>query len=186
MASMLPPPHSFYTVRESANSPTRSTRGAGGPLSPTSPRAGYDGGTGAGGWPTSPGTSTGGLKGRGFTSPPASPVRSISSAYNPEYTTYRSPKVFGDPGLGLLPTEEEEEGAGGGGGFGSVMAGGSSTGGSGLGLSGPGTSVTAPRQKKEPFLRVRIGQLERNRKDMLVRFDASVSPLRCCTLRQYY
>jgi hypothetical protein len=28
---------------------------------------------------------------------------------------------------------------------------------------------------KAPFLRVRIGGLERNRKDLLIRFDASVS-----------
>lgn len=189
MSGMLPPPHSMHT---SLVSPTRSSRG---PLSPTSPRAGLD----RGGWPGSlspgdsaggaTGASTGGLKGKGFVSPPASPVRSISSAYNPEYSTYRSPKVFGDPGLGLLTSAEDEEEA-------SAAGAAGATGGLGFSPAG-GADMSAgyrqgqqqqQQQKREPYLRVRLGALERNRKDLLVRFDASVRAPRtragCCSRKQ--
>lgn len=40
--------------------------------------------------------------------------------------------------------------------------------------SGSGSGNGMP-EVKAPFLRVRIGGLERNRKDLLIRFDASVS-----------
>lgn len=45
----------------------------------------------------------------------------------------------------------------------------------------PGTALMSPSaetskgEKPPPFLRVRIAGLERNRKDLLIRFDASVS-----------
>lgn len=43
----------------------------------------------------------------------------------------------------------------------------------------PGTTLIHPPNDKPamPFLRVRIGALERNRKDLLIRYDASVSTL---------
>ncbi|KAK8844778.1 hypothetical protein IAR55_006628 [Kwoniella newhampshirensis] len=61
-------------------------------------------------------------------------------------TFAREPKVFGAPGLGLV--QPPENGASG----------------SGNGRAGPAL-----------FLRVRIGALERNRKDLLIRFDASTN-----------
>jgi hypothetical protein len=52
-----------------------------------------------------------------------------------------------------------------------------------MGLANPdagasGSGPMSPRKdkgKEGPFLRVRIGVLERNRKDLLIRFDANVS-----------
>jgi hypothetical protein len=48
-----------------------------------------------------------------------------------------------------------------------------------MGLANPDASGSmSPRKdkaKEGPFLRVRIGVLERNRKDLLIRFDANVS-----------
>jgi hypothetical protein len=52
-----------------------------------------------------------------------------------------------------------------------------------MGLANPdagasGSGPMSPRKEKGkegPFLRVRIGVLERNRKDLLIRFDANVS-----------
>ena len=46
----------------------------------------------------------------------------------------------------------------------------------GMGLLDP--STTSQGGKGVPFLRVRIGGLERNRKDLLIRFDATVRLLR--------
>nr|XP_031862031.1 uncharacterized protein CI109_002444 [Kwoniella shandongensis]KAA5529103.1 hypothetical protein CI109_002444 [Kwoniella shandongensis] len=66
----------------------------------------------------------------------------------------REPKVFGAPGLGLVQPP--------------VQASDASGSGSGSGGRGP---IVAPA----PFLRVRIGALERNRKDLLIRFDASTN-----------
>lgn len=48
-------------------------------------------------------------------------------------------------------------------------------------IGDPGTALMhppppPPNEKPAPFLRVRIGALERNRKDLLIRYDASVSP----------
>ena len=50
-----------------------------------------------------------------------------------------------------------------------------------MGLANPDASGSGPmsprkdKGKEGPFLRVRIGVVERNRKDLLIRFDANVS-----------
>jgi hypothetical protein len=67
-------------------------------------------------------------------------------------TTYRPPKVYGSPAMAmfdptLTPLDGSEE------------------------VEGKGKG----RQREKGFLRVRIVGLERNRKDLLIRFDASVS-----------
>jgi len=50
--------------------------------------------------------------------------------------------------------------------------------------NGQGSTVDGQHgQPQGRYMRVRIGGLERNRKDMLVRFDASVSSVRRCTVR---
>jgi hypothetical protein len=40
------------------------------------------------------------------------------------------------------------------------------------------------KEEQRPYLRVRITGLERNRKDLLIRFDASVSPFAHGCLKQ--
>lgn len=68
-------------------------------------------------------------------------------------TTYRPPKVYGSPAMAMFdPTSFDAEG---------------STG----DVKGKGKG----REKERGYLRVRITGLERNRKDLLIRFDASVS-----------
>lgn len=62
-----------------------------------------------------------------------------------------------------------------------------------MGMANPDASGSmSPRKdkgKESPFLRVRIGVLERNRKDLLIRFDANVSNssihLDCCLVVYY-
>jgi hypothetical protein len=64
----------------------------------------------------------------------------------PASSPFREPKVFGAPGMGLANPDAS----------GSM-------------------SPRKEKGKEGPFLRVRIGVLERNRKDLLIRFDANVS-----------
>ena len=75
---------------------------------------------------------------------------------SPSSSSFRDSKIFGAPGLGLVSSPATS--------------------------SGPETDVSQvnggaerEREKIGPFLKVRIGGLERNRKDLLIRFDASVS-----------
>lgn len=42
----------------------------------------------------------------------------------------------------------------------------------------PAPNEQQTKQSQAPFLRVRIAGVDRNRKDLLVRFDSSVSPLK--------
>ncbi|ORX35138.1 hypothetical protein BD324DRAFT_634023 [Kockovaella imperatae] len=92
---------------------------------------------------------------------PDTPIRSSSSNHitsplptSSSISSFREPKVFGAPPPSLVSPP-----------IGQPESGGSST-------SQDGTSS---RAQQGPFLRVRIGGLERNRKDMLVRFDASTN-----------
>ncbi|KAK4685149.1 hypothetical protein P7C73_g5007, partial [Tremellales sp. Uapishka_1] len=79
--------------------------------------------------------------------PPLSP--SIpKSASSTSFT--REPKIFGAPGTGLVSPPPES-------------------------TNRLATSNGQARESQEPFLRVRIGGLERNRKDLLIRFDASTN-----------
>ncbi|KIR42274.1 vacuolar protein sorting-associated protein vps17 [Cryptococcus deuterogattii 99/473] len=68
---------------------------------------------------------------------------------------YREPVVFGAPGMGLVSpppeSQSQQETAGG--------------------------AAQQERNAPRVYLRVRIGTLERNKKDLLVRFDASYSPI---------
>lgn len=129
-------------------------------------------------WSNSPPTST---SSRALQSPSSSPFRQTTqlnsnsdsnSYFHPSSSTntpIREPKVFGAPSMGLispLPTASDASRPGAGAGTG-TGEGSSSTGGGGVG-GGRGERVG-------PYLRVKIGGLERNRKDLLVRFDASVS-----------
>jgi hypothetical protein len=66
----------------------------------------------------------------------------------PASSPFIEPKVFGAPGMGLANPDASG--------------------------SGP-MSPRKDKGKEGPFLRVRIGVLERNRKDLLIRFDANVS-----------
>ncbi|OCF60171.1 hypothetical protein L486_02851 [Kwoniella mangroviensis CBS 10435] len=76
--------------------------------------------------------------------------QSSSSSSAEDYS--REPKVFGAPGLGLVsPPPTSKDG---------MMN---------------SSITTAAKETPSPFLRVRIGGLERNRKDLLIRFDASTN-----------
>lgn len=71
----------------------------------------------------------------------------------PASSPFREPKIFGAPGLGLAnpPNDDVTQGS---------------------------TSQSPMRERQAGgggYLRVRIGALERNRKDLLIRFDANVS-----------
>ncbi|CAD6591172.1 MAG: Vacuolar protein sorting-associated protein 17 [Tremellales sp. Tagirdzhanova-0007] len=75
---------------------------------------------------------------------------------SPSSSSFRDSKIFGAPGLGLVSSPATS--------------------------SGPETDVSQvnggaerEREKIGPFLKVRIGGLERNRKDLLIRFDASTN-----------
>ena len=69
---------------------------------------------------------------------------------------WRDPQMLGVPGLGLMDPPED-------GGSGSSLPSGTTSGGrEGL------------KESARPYLRVWVGGLERNRKDLLIRFDASV------------
>ena len=82
--------------------------------------------------------------------PPLRPTPPTSSSSS----SFREPKIFGAPGLGLLsPPAESSNQA--------------------VDVSRSGSSGV--KEMVGPYLRVRIGGLERNRKDLLIRFDASVS-----------
>ncbi|WVQ64286.1 uncharacterized protein L199_002448 [Kwoniella botswanensis] len=82
--------------------------------------------------------------------PSQSHVISQSSSSSEDYS--REPKVFGAPGLGLVsPPPTSKDG---------MMK---------------SSITTAAKEPPSPFLRVRIGGLERNRKDLLIRFDASTN-----------
>ena len=73
-------------------------------------------------------------------------------------SSFREGKIFGAPGLGLVspPAESSSQAA-------NVS-------------NASKEGNTKEKEKVGLFLRVRIGGLERNRKDLLIRFDASVSP----------
>jgi hypothetical protein len=95
---------------------------------------------------------------------------------NQQKTPIRDPKVFGAPGMGLTsPPGSASASAGSGSGTGSLQYG-RGTPGNGSGNGNRNGNGNAG-EKQPPFLRVRLGVLERNRKDLLVRFDASVSLL---------
>lgn len=69
---------------------------------------------------------------------------------------YREPVVFGAPGMGLVSPPPESQ-------------------------SQQETAAGAAQQERNAprvYLRVRIGTLERNKKDLLIRFDASVRVIR--------
>ena len=67
--------------------------------------------------------------------------------------------IYGMPGLGLVSPPAE-----------------SSSQATDITMNIGGDGTPTKREKPVSFLRVRIGGLERNRKDLLIRFDASVSP----------
>lgn len=72
---------------------------------------------------------------------------------------YREPVVFGAPGMGLVSPPPESQ-------------------------SQQETAAGAAQQERNAprvYLRVRIGTLERNKKDLLVRFDASVRVIHFCS-----
>ena len=73
--------------------------------------------------------------------------------------SFRDPKIYGMPGLGLVSPPAE-----------------SSSQATDITMNIGGDGTPTKREKPVSFLRVRIGGLERNRKDLLIRFDASVSP----------
>ena len=64
----------------------------------------------------------------------------------------RDPRVYGAPGTGLVnpPTDRARD------------------------VAQSPTKAQGKGDDRAPYLRVRIGGLERNRKDLLIRFDASV------------
>ncbi|WVW81253.1 hypothetical protein I302_103244 [Kwoniella bestiolae CBS 10118] len=82
---------------------------------------------------------------------------SSSTSASGDYS--REPKVFGAPGLGLVSPPP------------------SSTSTDGPSSTMPSGETKREREREPPglFLRVRIGGLERNRKDLLIRFDASTN-----------
>ena len=83
---------------------------------------------------------------------PTSPLPASASS-----SSFREPKVFGAPGLGLVNPPSESSQAS-------------------QAVDVNKTMSTAKTQERQgSYLRVRIGGLERNRKDLLIRFDASVS-----------
>lgn len=83
---------------------------------------------------------------------PTSPAPTI-----PASSPFREPKVFGAPGLSLPASS------------------------SGSGDNGASGSQSPRKDKGREggFVRVRIGVLERNRKDLLIRFDANVCVVSC-------
>lgn len=85
----------------------------------------------------------------------ASPARSISSLppQQPASSPFREPKVFGAPSPSLAHPPASASAS-------------SEASGSGQQRQGGGGAG---------YLRVRMGALERNRKDLLIRFDANVS-----------
>lgn len=93
--------------------------------------------------------------------PPSRPLPTSSSSSS----SFREPKIFGAPGLGLVSPPAESS---------SQAADASNVNGDGSG--------SKEKEKLGPFLRVRIGGLERNRKDLLIRFDASVSLCSACSI----
>ncbi|ORY23260.1 hypothetical protein BCR39DRAFT_549535 [Naematelia encephala] len=94
-------------------------------------------------------------------SPPSNTTRPLDSSQLPNSassSSFREPKVFGAPGLGLVsPPPPSHEG---------IEAQKANT---------NGAAGQVQREKNVPYLRVRIGGLERNRKDLLIRFDASTN-----------
>lgn len=75
------------------------------------------------------------------------------AAHHPHSSTLiREPHVYGDPGTSLMHPGPP-----------------------GTATAAGGTNSNEQPQPAAPFLRVRIGVLERNRKDLLIRYDASVS-----------
>lgn len=81
---------------------------------------------------------------QGWASEPAPRANPTSPQAQQSPTSIREPRVYGDPGTAL--TDPASSSAGG----------------------------AASREPQAPFLRIRIAGLERNRKDLLVRFDANV------------
>lgn len=73
----------------------------------------------------------------------------------PASSPFREPKVFGAPTPGLVSPSLDGQGLGG----------------------GSSQSPMKGRQDGGGYLRVRLGALERNRKDLLIRFDANVGPI---------
>ncbi|WVQ72254.1 hypothetical protein IAR50_001803 [Cryptococcus sp. DSM 104548] len=83
---------------------------------------------------------------------PAPPTTASSSGFSPAAPSsaagLREPKVFGAPGMGLVSPPPD---------------------------ASFDQKSNGAKEQPRPYLRVRIGTLERNRKDLLVRFDASTN-----------
>ena len=87
---------------------------------------------------------------------PTTPIRPLPTSSSSS-SSFREPKIFGAPGLGLVSPPAE-----------------SSTQAVDVSKSSGGDGERA-KERVMPYLRLRIGGLDRNRKDLLMRFDASVS-----------